>query len=89
MARSKEHREGKEVKEREAKRIALLTCSDFMEQLRVAGSVFFATMKVAELIMMIRYQFKSNEYKEKGIKKVELKSIAERLYKEHLEKEDA
>ena len=37
--------------------------------------------------MMIRYQFKSEEYKKKGILKPELKSIAMRLFVEYLDKE--
>ena len=58
-----------------------------MEQLDIEGDIVFDRMKVAELKMMICYQFHSDEYKEKGIKKPALKMIAERLYEEYLEKE--
>ena len=58
-----------------------------MKQLDIAGVVIFNTMKVAELKMFIRYQFNSDRYKEKSIKKTELREIATQLYEEYLKKE--
>ena len=83
LAKKQESREKKQAKEREEERIALRTCADLMEQLDICGDVVFETMKVTELKMLIRYQFKSDKYKEKGIKKMQLKAIAMRLYEEH------
>jgi len=42
-------------------------------------------MKVGKLKMLVRYQFNSDEYKKKGIKKPELKEVAARLFDEYLE----
>jgi len=53
-----------------------------MEQLDIEGDNVFNSLKVAELTMIIRYQFKSDAYKKKGIKKHELKLIAVQLYAE-------
>ena len=88
LERQKVRRQTKEAKDREAKRNALLKCEDIMQQLDIMGDVIFESLKVAELKMFICYQFKSDEYKEKGIKKLQLKIIATRLYMEYLEKEE-
>ena len=53
-----------------------------MEQLDIEGNGVFNSLKVSELAMIIRYQFKSDAYKKKGIKKQELKRIAVQIYAE-------
>ena len=45
-------------------------------------------MKVPGSKMLIRYQFKSDQYKERGIKKIELKAFSKRSYNEYLGKNE-
>jgi len=75
-ARLKDNRESKKAKEREIMTIALFKCDDIIEQLDIEGDAVFGSIKVADLNMMIRYEFNSDEYNGKGILKPELKSIA-------------
>jgi len=65
----------------------MLLCRDIMEQLDIQGDVIFNSLKVSELTMLIRYQFKSEAYKKKGIKKPELKLVAVKLYAEYISEE--
>jgi len=55
-----------------------------MQQLDIQGDVFFNSLKVSEMKIIIRYQFKSNAYKKKGIKKSELRLVVMQLYAEHI-----
>ena len=51
-----------------------------MEQMYIMGDILFNSMKVLDLKMMIRYQFKSNDYKDRGVKRPDLRLIAVQLY---------
>ena len=81
-SKSEERRVEKAAKEKETMERNLLLCQDIMERLDIEGDGVFNSLKVAELSMIIRYQFKSDAYKKKGIKKHELKLIAVQLYAE-------
>jgi len=83
-SKSEERHVKKAAKEKEMMERGLLLCRDIMEQLDIQGNVIFNSFKVSELTMLIRYQFKSDAYKKKGIKKPELKLVAVKLYAEYI-----
>jgi len=84
-ANQEERRLEKAAKEREMMQQSFLKCQDIMTQLAAQGAVYIRTLKVDDLKAVIRYQFKSKDYKKKGIKKPELQLIVTRLYEEYLQ----
>ena len=51
---------------------ATRSCAAIINEIRQKGNAHIQTLKVDALKTLIRYQFKSDKYKEKGIKKVDL-----------------
>ena len=70
------------TKDKESMETTLLTCFSILRDININGVLHFNSLKVDDLKSMIRYHFKSDEYKTKGIKKQELCIIAARLYNE-------
>ena len=63
-----ERRIKKITKDKESMETALLTCSSILCDININGVLNFNSLKVDDLKSMIRYHFKSDEYKTKGIK---------------------
>ena len=77
-----ERRIKKITKDKESMETALLTCSSILCDININGVLHFNSLNMDDLKSMIRYHFKSDEYKTKRIKKQELCIIATRLYNE-------
>ena len=69
-------------KEKEAQEKGLELCKKMMEELAQKGSAHIKTYTVANLKDLLRYEFKSDVYKQQGIKKDGLVDAATQLYQQ-------
>ena len=69
-------------KEKEAQEKGLELCKKMMEELAQKGSAHIKTYTVANLKDLLHYEFKSDVYKQQGIKKAGLVSAAIKLYEQ-------
>ena len=69
-------------KEKEAQENGLEQCKKMMEELAQKGSAHIKTYTVANLKDLLRYKFKSDVYKQQGIKKAVLADEAIELYEQ-------
>ena len=79
---TEEHSLDKLAKEKEVMRMSLITCKSIIDQVTIKGCSYFLSLKVDELKEIVRYHFKSDEYKKRGVLKPELRIIVTRLYEE-------
>ena len=76
----KKKSELKSISDQEKEVAGVIKCREIIDNIQNGGISCLQKLKVEDLKAFIRYQFKSDVYKTKGIKKADLLCVATKLY---------